>query len=171
MPIKPENAGRYPADWKKVREAILARAGCSCENCKAPNRQKIVRGQGADLDLYWHGGRAFCADTGADKGERAREAFEQAKELEVVLTIAHLDHVPENCSHENLRAWCQRCHLRYDAAHHAKSSKATREAKAALKKAEEANAAKAAEVIWPGKASAKSRAPAAKRRQEAARAD
>jgi 5-methylcytosine-specific restriction endonuclease McrA len=33
----------------------------------------------------------------------------------VVLTIAHLDHQPENCDDENLRALCQRCHNRYDA--------------------------------------------------------
>ena len=26
----------------------------------------------------------------------------------VVLTIAHLDHTPENCGDDNLRAWCQR---------------------------------------------------------------
>jgi 5-methylcytosine-specific restriction endonuclease McrA len=33
----------------------------------------------------------------------------------VVLTIAHLDHTPENCDPANLRAWCQRCHNAYDA--------------------------------------------------------
>jgi len=33
----------------------------------------------------------------------------------VVLTVAHLDHKPENCEAENLRAWCQRCHNVYDA--------------------------------------------------------
>lgn len=33
----------------------------------------------------------------------------------VVLTVAHLDHTPENCDPDNLRAWCQRCHNRYDA--------------------------------------------------------
>ena len=32
----------------------------------------------------------------------------------VVLTIAHLDHTPENCEEWNLRALCQRCHNRYD---------------------------------------------------------
>lgn len=32
----------------------------------------------------------------------------------VVLTVAHLDHTPENCAPWNLRAWCQRCHNRYD---------------------------------------------------------
>lgn len=32
----------------------------------------------------------------------------------VVLTVAHLDHTPENCSDDNLKALCQRCHNRYD---------------------------------------------------------
>lgn len=37
----------------------------------------------------------------------------------VVLTVAHLDHTPENCGEPgrrpNLKAWCQRCHNTYDA--------------------------------------------------------
>jgi 5-methylcytosine-specific restriction endonuclease McrA len=33
----------------------------------------------------------------------------------VVLTVAHLDHTPENCDPSNLMAMCQRCHNRYDA--------------------------------------------------------
>lgn len=33
----------------------------------------------------------------------------------VVLTVAHLDHTPENCTDDNLAALCQRCHNRYDA--------------------------------------------------------
>jgi 5-methylcytosine-specific restriction endonuclease McrA len=44
----------------------------------------------------------------------------------VVLTVGHLDHTPEHCQPENLRAWCQRCHLRYDAEHHAKNAAETR---------------------------------------------
>lgn len=32
----------------------------------------------------------------------------------VILTVAHLDHTPENCDYENLKALCQRCHLNYD---------------------------------------------------------
>jgi hypothetical protein len=35
----------------------------------------------------------------------------------VVLTVAHLNHRPEDCSDENLRAACQLCHNRYDAYH------------------------------------------------------
>jgi 5-methylcytosine-specific restriction endonuclease McrA len=44
----------------------------------------------------------------------------------VVLTVAHLDHQPENNHPSNLRAWCQRCHLAYDAAHHARNAAVTR---------------------------------------------
>ena len=39
----------------------------------------------------------------------------------VVLTIAHLDHIPENCAPENLRALCQKCHNGYDAKHRAET--------------------------------------------------
>lgn len=39
------------------------------------------------------------------------------KTARIVLTIAHLDHTPENCEPDNLRALCQRCHNRYDAEH------------------------------------------------------
>ena len=37
----------------------------------------------------------------------------------VVLTIAHLDHTPENCNPDNLRALCKKCHNNYDAKHRA----------------------------------------------------
>jgi len=47
---------------------------------------------------------------------------------QIVLTIAHLDHQPENSDMGNLRAFCQRCHLRYDARHHAATAQATRDA-------------------------------------------
>lgn len=33
----------------------------------------------------------------------------------VILTVAHLDHQPENCEPGNLLAMCQRCHNNYDA--------------------------------------------------------
>lgn len=44
----------------------------------------------------------------------------------VVLTVAHLDHTPANCSDSNLAALCQRCHLRYDAEHHRRNAAETR---------------------------------------------
>ena len=47
----------------------------------------------------------------------------QGKIIKVVLTIAHLNHTPEDCRPENLRALCQRCHNRYDAKHRAETRK------------------------------------------------
>lgn len=34
----------------------------------------------------------------------------------VVLTVAHLNHHPEDCRDDNLKALCQRCHNAYDRA-------------------------------------------------------
>ena len=45
------------------------------------------------------------------------------KEVRIVLTIAHLDHIPENCDPSNLRALCQKCHNTYDAKHRAETRK------------------------------------------------
>jgi 5-methylcytosine-specific restriction endonuclease McrA len=44
----------------------------------------------------------------------------------VILTIAHLDHTPENCAPENLKALCQKCHNRYDAKHRSETRKSRR---------------------------------------------
>jgi 5-methylcytosine-specific restriction endonuclease McrA len=47
----------------------------------------------------------------------------------VILTVAHLDHDTTNNARENLRALCQRCHLRYDKDHHKKNAAKTRRMK------------------------------------------
>lgn len=67
-----------------------------------------------------------CAESGQYLGQCRMSDYDVLRMTDVVLTIAHLDHVPENCDPENLRAWCQRCHLRYDAAHHAATANQTR---------------------------------------------
>ena len=43
----------------------------------------------------------------------------------VVLTVAHLDHKPGNRNPDNLRAWCQRCHLNYHRNHHIANARRT----------------------------------------------
>lgn len=43
-----------------------------------------------------------------------------------MLTVAHLNHDPQDCRPENLKAMCQRCHLRYDVALHRRNASATR---------------------------------------------
>lgn len=106
MPIKPENAARYPADWKDISQRIrFERAGgrCECEGeCGVEHDGRCEAEHGKSNPM-----------TGAT----------------VVLTTAHLNHVPEECEDENLKAMCQRCHLRYDKHHHAANARATRNAK------------------------------------------
>lgn len=133
MPIKPENKARYPKNWKQIRAAILERAGNACEKCKAPNRERIARGAGKDAGTYMlMAGAVYCAETGEHLGYAKGSEYQVERITEVVLTVAHLDHQPENCDPENLRAWCQRCHLHYDKEHHAENARKTRRSRLAV---------------------------------------
>lgn len=132
MPIKPENRGRYPGDWAAIRTRILARAGNCCERCKAPNLTMIARGEGRHAGAYMtDDAEVIDAETGEVLGQCRMSDYAVSRMVRVVLTIAHLDHTPENCSDDNLRALCQRCHLRYDAEHHRVNAQATRRARLA----------------------------------------
>lgn len=101
MPIRPENKVRYPKNWKQIATSIRERAGNRCE------------------------GSPDFPNCRAENGQQHPETGSR-----VVLTVAHLDHTPENCEPENLRAMCQRCHLNYDKHHHAKTAYATKKARA-----------------------------------------
>lgn len=133
MPIKPENKARYPANWKEIRERILKRAGNCCEQCKVPNHKIIERGFCDDKGTYriTDDGSVRSEDIGAWLGFVRAEDY-CGTPVRIVLTIAHLDHVPENCSDDNLKALCQLHHLRYDAQHHAENARQTRRARKAI---------------------------------------
>lgn len=127
MPIRPENRDRYPPDWPEIRKRILARAQhrCEWEGCAAFHRQL-----GYWRDEVWVPLPRALRDAGVDKPCIVASKEGPLKIIMIVLTIAHLDHVPEHCDDDNLRAWCQRHHLRYDAQHHAQTAYATRRARA-----------------------------------------
>jgi len=74
-------------------------------------RQKIL--QRANNKCEWCGAKNYepHPETGA----------------KVILTIMHLDHCPENCKDENLRAACQKCHNSYDAEHRQETRRQTHE--------------------------------------------
>lgn len=102
MPIRPENKLRYPSDWKSISLRI--------RTVRAAGRCECVGECGTD-----HDGR--CT---AENGQP-----HPLTGSKVVLTTAHRDHTPENVDDANLFAACQRCHLRYDAPHHAETRAAT----------------------------------------------
>ena len=108
MPIRPENRDRYPADWKAISYRIRterAKGRCECTGeCGRP-----------DWHLNPTDGRCENVNGGHAIGTGSR----------VVLTVAHLDHTPENCDDANLKAMCQGCHLHYDREHHAETRSRT----------------------------------------------
>lgn len=105
-PIKAENRNRYPANWREISKRIRferAEGRCECEG-------ECGRGT--------HDGR--CPN------EHDKPAYGTGSR--VILTVAHLDHTPENCDDDNLKAMCQGCHLHYDRDHHRKTRSETRRA-------------------------------------------
>lgn len=136
MPIRKENQWRYPANWPEISAAIRERAWNMCEACGVENHRLGCRDDdgtflpalptGDDgLRLTWPkpGDYAAC-----QKGERRI----WGRIIRIVLTVAHLNHQPEDCRPENLRCWCQRCHNRYDAAERRRGIKARARARAAM---------------------------------------
>lgn len=59
-------------------------------------------------------------------GKQCRRPGEPFDTHKRTLTVAHLNHTPEDCSKVNLKALCAPCHLRYDAAHHVETRKKRR---------------------------------------------
>lgn len=98
----PINYADYPPNWKEISARIrFERAGGRCEGSPAFPYCRAEHGRAHP-------------DTGS----------------KVVLTVAHLDHDIKNNADDNLRAMCQRCHLSYDAEHHARNAARTRRKKA-----------------------------------------
>lgn len=122
MPIRDENKSRYPKDWPQISRETRDAAGNVCQACGVRNGALIYRGSHkmrpawryADDPVFMF---SYCAFDGLEIPGTCWDDFDKAKgkPVRVVLTVAHLDHTPENCDPDNLRAWCQRCHNAYDA--------------------------------------------------------
>jgi hypothetical protein len=105
MPIRESEKARYPSDWPIIAGAIKHEAGWRCE-CEGECGRGTHEGRCPNL----HALPAY--GTGSL----------------VVLTVAHLNHTPEDVRRENLRAMCQGCHLHYDREHHAETKRKARTA-------------------------------------------
>jgi 5-methylcytosine-specific restriction endonuclease McrA len=119
MPIRKENRDRYPKDWPAISARVRKRARNRCEECGVKNYAIGARApDGTFLKNRPRGEKMLGLDwppPGEDAWFKWKGEDMMLRVVRIVLTVAHLDHQPENCADENLRAWCQRCHNRYDA--------------------------------------------------------
>lgn len=122
MPIRRENLDRYPADWPAISLRIRQRDGNRCKWCGVENhalggRDSMGRFHPAHaveerlLRAVWpkEGEEWWCGVPG--------EPRRFLRIVRIVLTVAHLNHQPEDCADDNLVALCQRCHNVYDMPH------------------------------------------------------
>ena len=114
MPIRADLRHFYRTPgWKAARQRVLERAGDKCEQCRVPNHASIWRGPNGmwrlkDTGAAWH----------RNNGNITTFEPEVDRSVNIVLTVAHLNHVAGDDRDENLKALCQWCHLNYDALHH-----------------------------------------------------
>lgn len=105
MPIRAENRGRYPKDWKAISFRIRferARGRCECSGeC----------------------GRERCK--GRCDAEHGKP--HPVTGSTVILTTAHLADPIENVADDNLKAMCQACHLLFDIDRHVANARRKRE--------------------------------------------
>lgn len=110
MPIRPENKKRYPANWKEISERIRFKRAKS--RCECTGECGLDHGKENDEYGICPPGYTGYPDERCHAHNHLDHAVTGSK---VVLTVAHLNHEVEDCSDENLKAMCQRCHNRMDA--------------------------------------------------------
>jgi hypothetical protein len=121
MPIRPELRDLYPIDWPAIsRRVRFDRADGHCEACGRPHGRFIA--QAADGRWRELGAAGGWRD---DRGEPIEgpplRRGDRLRMIRVVLTCAHRNHWPPDIADANLAAWCGRCHLANDRAHHAET--------------------------------------------------
>lgn len=103
----------YPNNWEEIATQIKTAAAWHCQDCNRPCRKP-----GETLPAFVNR-IAGCIDNWLAELEEKKETLEHGvvtvyRTSRFILTVAHLDHVPANCSRDNLRALCAPCHCRYD---------------------------------------------------------
>jgi len=106
----PMDRSLYPPNWNDIALSVKEVAGWTCQECQRPCRKPDQEWADFVLELLNGGGSdGWYAQTCEAVDEGVLE-----KPGRFVLTVAHLNHRPEDCRPENLRALCSGCHLRYD---------------------------------------------------------
>lgn len=103
----------YPANWNAIARAIKDAAGWTCQECGRPCRRPgETREQLEDrirLSQTRWAGDLYDWEEDDEFG-----LIQVPKPRRFVLSVAHLNHRPEDCRPENLMALCLPCHCRMD---------------------------------------------------------
>lgn len=104
----PMDRNLYPANWEVIALHIKEAANWRCQECDRPCRRKgesllkfIERIQG-------------CNHPSMDWVNQIAVSTICSHPQKFTLTVSHLNHIPSDCSLENLKALCAPCHCRYD---------------------------------------------------------
>ena len=117
MPI---DYSKYPPNWKtEIVPRILLRADNRCEICGLENKSIVY---GLKFQIQTGSERRYGIRTIWFRDIRDAEKVENIARgliyrVQVILTVAHLDHdeLNHDVKDERLKAMCQYCHLNYDA--------------------------------------------------------
>ena len=114
MPMKRE---LYPQNWEAIARAIKDKANWTCQTCGKPCRRPKE-----DLDDFV---QRVPPEWESHLYEQVDDEFgvvDRLKPGRFVLTVAHINHTPSDCSEGNLIAECSVCHLRRDADLHRRNA-------------------------------------------------
>lgn len=117
MPIKPENKDLYPENWPEIVRRIRTRAGNRCEDCGVANHLIGMRLKDGTVRRLTPVEWDCIYSRIKNQHSNMTESLKHFGFIKIVCTVSHNDHNPSNCSDDNLRFRCQRCHNRYDRKH------------------------------------------------------
>lgn len=109
----PMDRSLYPVNWEAIALQIKTEANWTCEECRRPCRQP-GESKGDFEDRIYNEHAQWWDDLWETEDDDEFGEIRFMKPQRFVLTVAHLDHVPENCDRANLKALCAPCHCRYD---------------------------------------------------------
>ncbi len=128
MPIRRDARWFYPIDWplisRRVRFETPGPHGAGrCWRCGHPHGQDVRVLEGG----LWFDPEHHTWRDGEGGDARWPDVVEACgiRKTRVVLAACHVDHDPANVRPRNLAAWCQRCHLLHDRAHHRRQYRLT----------------------------------------------
>lgn len=113
----------YPKDWDAIARAIKDAADWKCQQCGRPCRRPGESLHDLEVRIAKDHAETWAADLYEEVDDDEFGLVVVTRDRRFVLTVAHLNHRPEDCRPENLKALCAPCHCRMDIAPSALATK------------------------------------------------